>query len=393
MKKQVEGFINLELLDVKTNKKEIYNIKNALTEEAQRQFLNVVVQQVAGGTSFTNLPSYSHLFTNCILFNLQIPNVDFILPGSTVAYSTQGTYAGTDTRQGTINTAESYIENKFNYIHIHYVFDWPTNSGNGMFNAVLWAPWVDQEHIFHSTILWGFADDPFKIGGFDLDEDGNIYRTVLEGWFDPVKLKRGNDLIATIGVTNWPGGLVYKNGQLYIGYDRKIHVYNLSGQYQYTLPTPSDIYIHRFDFLLNGNIVAVNMTTNEICFFSQTGSFLRKFNSPVPSITSVTGNQNFLYLSKPSSNTRQHFFYMVDMDGTLLGSSTIYAPRDGENDIKFRQNKLFLMCGESPVGRVSHVEIQDISPIPYGTLAKLPQPIVKNNNQTMKLTYDIYVRV
>lgn len=64
------------------------------------------------------------------------PEKETMLKGQVIGWADRATtYSGSSTRQGTINTSESYGERG----HMHLVFDWPTHAANGTFNSVNFA--------------------------------------------------------------------------------------------------------------------------------------------------------------------------------------------------------------------------------------------------------------
>lgn len=72
----------------------------------------------------------------------------------------EGTYSGTDTRRGTFNGAESFVESK----HIRFVYDFPTHAANGVIKSLYWA----------SSEMNGTAFEPERID-FELPT-GYVFR-------------------------------------------------------------------------------------------------------------------------------------------------------------------------------------------------------------------------
>lgn len=69
------------------------------------------------------------------------PENEIIMRGRIIGYASRyGTYAGSDTKRGSLNTAESFVEPQ----HIHLVYDWPTHAANGTFNSVYWNRSADE---------------------------------------------------------------------------------------------------------------------------------------------------------------------------------------------------------------------------------------------------------
>ncbi len=60
---------------------------------------------------------------------------EWSMPGKLVGYATKATYAGTDVLRGTPNAAQLDAQPTYT----KWVFDWPTNAGNGTINSVGWV--------------------------------------------------------------------------------------------------------------------------------------------------------------------------------------------------------------------------------------------------------------
>lgn len=63
------------------------------------------------------------------------PTNEWTMPGKLVGYATKATYAGSDIFRGTPNTAQLDAQTTYT----KWVFDWPTNAGNGTINSVGWV--------------------------------------------------------------------------------------------------------------------------------------------------------------------------------------------------------------------------------------------------------------
>lgn len=167
--KSVRGVHTIELFDALTGKM-VERVKSenfiAKTMEAlQRQaalfaFLTERISYSSGSRieyygPFYDLSRYDIIFNNpemIWLINVNFPmnwivltdydgpenpENEVIMRGRIVGYAYRySTYSGSDTKRGTINLAESFIESQ----HIHLVFDWPTHAANGTFNSVYWNP-------------------------------------------------------------------------------------------------------------------------------------------------------------------------------------------------------------------------------------------------------------
>lgn len=111
------------------------------------------------------------------------PEKETLLKGDLIGWADRmNTYSGNDTKQGTINTVESYAEHG----HLHLVFDWPTHAANGTFNSVNFA----SEYEYNNYNYWlgykyksieppenyFFSNSGFSNSGFGCKvKDGKLY--------------------------------------------------------------------------------------------------------------------------------------------------------------------------------------------------------------------------
>jgi hypothetical protein len=76
------------------------------------------------------------------------PLTELMGRGNLIAYTNRwGTYSGTSNTMGSLNINESFA----NKGHLHYVFDWPTNSGNGTFQSLVWAHGFANYCLFYDS--------------------------------------------------------------------------------------------------------------------------------------------------------------------------------------------------------------------------------------------------
>lgn len=90
----------------------------------------------------TNL--FANPFAYLLLSDATVPeNADAKeLVGRMYGYATRGTYSGNAINRGTLNTAESWYNNRTTAgkTVAHFVFDFPTHAANGTIRTIYWAP-------------------------------------------------------------------------------------------------------------------------------------------------------------------------------------------------------------------------------------------------------------
>ncbi|ASA96821.1 hypothetical protein [Anoxybacillus flavithermus] len=171
--KAVRGVHTIELFDALTGKLvervESENFISKVMEELQRQaaLFAFLTDSIEYGIKYNgplyDLARYDVVFKNpdmswitsgnfpmswLVLTDYdgpEDPENEIIMRGRIIGYAGRySTYVGSDTKQGTLNTAESFIEPQ----HIHLVYDWPTHAANGTFQSVYWNYDYDKNASF-----------------------------------------------------------------------------------------------------------------------------------------------------------------------------------------------------------------------------------------------------
>ncbi|MBE2905861.1 hypothetical protein HPJ93_05350 [Anoxybacillus flavithermus] len=173
--KGVRGVHTIELFDALTGKLvervESENFISKVMEELQRQaaLFAFLTDSMSGESSIQyNGPRYDLARYDVVFQNFDMswvtrgdfpmswivltdydgpedPENEIIMRGRIIGYADRyNTYVGSDTKRGTLNTAESFIEPQ----HIHLVYDWPTHAANGTFQSVYWNYDYDKNASF-----------------------------------------------------------------------------------------------------------------------------------------------------------------------------------------------------------------------------------------------------
>jgi len=161
------------------------------------------------------------------IWNYDARDVSGANPGKMIGWANKSTYIGSDTQRGTPNTAESYANNS----RIHWVFDWPTNAGNGTFQSIIWGnqlvPYIGNISIISTGIGTGTSSSGFGLAYangylYAISYDGKLYKLTTDG------ILLGSAISTGISTGSNSGfGLAYANGYLYaISRDGQLYTIN-----------------------------------------------------------------------------------------------------------------------------------------------------------------------
>lgn len=141
----LRGFTKIELFDEKRFGKKVeevtaenfisINMKNYLEYILMNEYSKIGVG--LSGTDMMPLTYREFPFTVLALTTdsrPENPQIERIVMGDIIGYSFKNQYVGSDTRRGTLNSAESYKDRSM----AHFVFDFATNAANGTFSSVVW---------------------------------------------------------------------------------------------------------------------------------------------------------------------------------------------------------------------------------------------------------------
>lgn len=150
----VIGEAHIELYDAYSGKKQI----EALTENCISSYSNKIAYYdyfmsrikgvVTGGTT------YYAPFQHIVLTNNSLPEDPngHMIRGVISGWADKSAaYSGSLSKRGTINTAETTL----NLPNLHFVFDFPTNAGNGTFQSLYWGHMYNSNgynSICHSSV-------------------------------------------------------------------------------------------------------------------------------------------------------------------------------------------------------------------------------------------------
>ena len=144
---------------------------NAETGELEQEVMseNVINNWIAkdsfdanfrGQVNRTKTGLFADPFTYLLLSDAAVPESADAkeLVGRMIAWASRQTYSGSAINRGTLNTAESWYDNRTTAgkTQAHLVFDFPTHAANGTIRTIYWAPSKLQvEEIAKGAFNWG----------------------------------------------------------------------------------------------------------------------------------------------------------------------------------------------------------------------------------------------
>ena len=237
------GYANVYLYNVQTGKLELEaHTPNIIYPEVYQWLRSYQWRKFAENTFNNSITDIGYWEMNNIylttsdrpetervnIWNYDCRDVSGANPGKMIGWANKSTYQGTDTQRGTPNTAESYANNT----KIHWVFDWPTNAGNGTFQSIIWGnqlvPYIGNIFTISTGISTGYYTSGFGLTYandylYAISYDGKLYKLTTDGILSGSAISTG---IST-GTDNSGFGLAYANDYLYaISYDGKLYTIN-----------------------------------------------------------------------------------------------------------------------------------------------------------------------
>jgi hypothetical protein len=216
----------IEIVNAETGEieQEAYT-ENAVSEQYEAWAYQAIYDSLLNSTAGMALGNYSkaqnratHMFQTIILTDSDTPDMEdeYFMHGQLIAFANidNTSVNSTRVRAGAFNRTESFVEITDDYlVHVHRVYDWPTNSGNGTIRSIYWP---------FATVDTGYSNS----GGYQYLENLN---------YDVSHTACGKTLI--------------KQGSTYSGYEWSSFMFN-GGVYRTT-----DIFFdkHGNTYLLGGS--------------------------------------------------------------------------------------------------------------------------------------------
>ena len=138
--RKARGIATVQLFDLAGKKVLESKTENLITDRGMQFLRWSIFAGMLSGYSGTKPPSFANYFNYINLLDMVAEEKqEYSLPevGSVIGYVNIQTYSGGDTKRGTINAQESVFDYT-DYLHMHYVFDWPTHAANGTFRMIGW---------------------------------------------------------------------------------------------------------------------------------------------------------------------------------------------------------------------------------------------------------------
>lgn len=354
------------------------------------------------------------------------PENEIIMRGRIVGYAGRyDTYVGSDTKRGTLNTVESFVEPR----HIHLVYDWPTHAANGTFQSVYWnydyaenyAPAVIGKKLLQISAPNGylFADYiPAKV------KNGKLYFMGKEAQTNKVAILVYDLNIPARTITN---GQVYAllnttynhndfeiapNGDIYLISGSWLYCYDKNGSPK-NIPGTSQTSRNYGSFLLD--LFAI---TGQDVYMESRTSYTNELQINRYNINDLVNPLDVKVIPRASVDVYQEYcsgmHYIPDLDMLVMtvDEYTYFVDRtmlDLSKDTPVRTfinnwsaitydptKKQFIEIRHTtPTGPSGNdYTKRDVSIRPIGFIGArnlLPSPVTKTSTNTMKLTYDLYI--
>ena len=137
----IKGSTLIELFDAKTGDKisEQYS-ENLITNALNKYLYQSVIEMLVQVAPTVSLSQIASLFGNIVLTDYTGAEDAALgkMAGVIIGWASKSTtYAGADTKRGTVNVATTTC---ITPTSMSFVFDWPTTAGNGTFRTLWWIP-------------------------------------------------------------------------------------------------------------------------------------------------------------------------------------------------------------------------------------------------------------
>lgn len=454
--KSVRGVHTIELFDALTGKLvervESENFISKVMEELQRQaaLLAFLTDSISLSGSYIqyNGPLYDLAKYNVVFDNADMswvtsgsfpmswlvltdydgpedPENEIIMRGRIVGYASRySTYAGSDTKRGSLNTAESFIESR----HIHLVYDWPTHAANGTFQSVYWNSRADENNSI-GVVGKKYLQISAPNGYLFIDKQarvksGKLYFMGKEGQTNKVAILVYDLNIQAQTITN---GQVYAllnttstyddfeiapNGDIYLISGSNLYCFGQNGSPK-NIPGTSQTYRYYSGYLLDlfciaGQDVYMESRTNynddiKIDRYN-INNLVNPLDTKVIPRNTIDAYQRYCYGAQyiPDLNmlVMNIYGYAFFVDRTTLNFSkdTPVKTSIGSNSaITYDPiKKRFIEIRHTTPyanGQYDYTK-RDVTIQPLGFMGArnlLPSPVTKTSTNTMKLTYDLYI--
>lgn len=393
----IKGSAIVTLYDAKTGKV-VDEVKkeNYITFWTYREFVNAITTAILSSNSVFSKPSANMPLKRIILTSSANPaDEDVPILGNMVGWADRTLYSGSDTLRGSMNQAESYVASQGDTYLIHYVFDWPTHAGNGVFQTILWNVGNKEYNsmdlpLFLSPFIYDGSSSGVAVGGVAVNSERQMFYSGYEGYrLYKVQLDENYTngiLLSYKDVPNKIADITWDWDQqcLWASHpdNKKIASYTSDLDYISDFNVPfSPIGI----VWVNGNIY-VSDTTNKIyCVNPLTGDYTFFCNSPVPSQYLTWDYKGQIWTGEGNTATALNIKTGAPVTSWVwvetMSLEFIPPTAPGIENIRIIERNL------------QYNRFYLLTPPRYGARLLLPRPVEKTSNNTMKITYEFMIKL
>lgn len=344
----------IQLFNAETGELESEQLSENLINDSLNQMMYKIVMESiifsASPIGYALSMGNFNLFETCVLTtyagaeDATLKNIN----GSVVGWASKTIpYAGGDTQRGTVNITTSNVDSA---TVITYVFDWPTTSGNGIFQTIWWNAGKCDVPIYpYPTTLAGYSNGTYITGGFNQftpmcchdnalyyinSARTDIYKTkkrmdsYAQFTTSPTSVKTTSGDDTSMSGINWDGTNYWTYGST----NGKFYKYNSSFALQTSWACAAATYLSStYQFAcLDGFIYThkrVNATTWNIYKFQDDGTLLATYNYYASYSYWGDGQANASELCVWNGNLLLNYSgYFIELTGAGVHVNNFYSP-------------------------------------------------------------------
>ncbi|WP_017379733.1 hypothetical protein [Paenisporosarcina sp. TG-14] len=347
------------------------------------------------------------------------PGNETYVDGKLIGYAqTEVTYVGSDSLLGTINTAETFINNE----RAKLVFDFPTSAGNGTFQSIYLTPFPGsvfdllaglrvQIPLDVKANLGGagtidhsrYAYDHFS-GDIYINRSPNLHRLRIFYDVSTGNFSFAGEIVRTVALLssrNNSGFWFTQNDLMWATTDHKVYKVpksDLTGSPVLVATMPTAITSSGY----SAYTVGYDHSENQIVFMRTDDKVLIRFDLELNEINrtptsfpvgwnfplqfSHDGTKLFKMNNPYSSGYISYYMDLTDKEVKLFRTSSSYGSFGSGGDSRY--GVLFDYSDEFFL-RVNPSYIELVPKVFFGSRVLLETPVTKTNAETMKITYEL----
>ena len=375
--RKARGIATVQLFDLVGKKVLESKTENLITDIGIHFLRRSIFAGMLSSYPGTRPPTIDNYFSYINLLDMVVEEKqEYSLPevGNVIGYAnTTSTYSGGDTKRGTINVHESVFDYT-DYLHMHYVFDWPTHAANGTFRMIGWR--YDTE-VFKSNYTTYFASpDSYPYG---LTWDGQYLWLAGNNQARIYKLNPSTgEVISSFASPNSaPRGLTWDGQYLWLAGDTQDRIYKLNPSTGEVISSFASPDLQPQGLTWDGQYLWLAGSYYDRIYKlnPSTGEVISYFASPELYPRGLTWDGQYLWLA---GDTQARIYKLNPSTGEVI--SSFASPDNDPSGLAwdgqdlwlagYNQDRIYKLC------------------MSFGAITLLPAPVTKTSTNTMKVQYD-----